>query len=454
MIPSSKNDMDKLAQMVSDGEADGGMDITEAIRRKLRIEEGWITKNGVHILIADGDDDIPDGKRFESGAYGGWISNKGEYAGKLGGAFEDHGEMARRLGFTTVKGFGAASDDALSKGHIRIVHPNDATVIYSAQKDDAVTKLIIAKSIAANPQLSKVTIDFHEPGTRKLNLTPEAATEWLKTGKERVDRYAFLHQEGWEIDDSLFESGEDGDCTWITKGGVHICIGGDGTIAKGPAGLVGKKLGDASEGHAKLKEIVSSLPDKVNASEHDAKSAAEKIAKDAPPEVQAFVSAVSDFTDGRYDALTALTEEINTKGEQGALKANLSDKYKADFMKAKILNDAVKIAPEKEVHVWRGLGLQEKNPTLESFVVGQDVEMKGVKSWSHEKSVAVDYAQKNGPVKYFFELDGKAKGVSIASISQVPSEQEFATQGRFHIEGIETTQAGTKIFHVKQIGTF
>jgi hypothetical protein len=36
-----------------------------------------------------------------------------------------------------------------------------------------------------------------------------------------------------------------GDCQWITKGGAHLCIGNDGSIAKGPKGLVGKNIKDA-----------------------------------------------------------------------------------------------------------------------------------------------------------------------------------------------------------------
>lgn len=257
----------------------------------------------------------------------------------------------------------------------------------------------------------------------------------------------------------------EGDCTWITKDGVHICIGGDGVITKGPAHLVGKKLN--AEDHSKLKEFISKLPDRV--SDPDKWSRSEFLDKNPvdDPNVQKFVKAVDGFTDGKYDTLTKVTEQLNKGDEQGALKlasTKTRDSYasaeqneeiaKTTLEHAKLINAAVKNADPRDVHVWRGIGADRKLDTFEALKAGDVMDIAGVKSFSWDKSVAVEYAQRNGQFYYFLEIQGPTKGVSIPSISQMPREQEFMSQGRFVIDSVETTSAATKIFKVHQKALF
>jgi hypothetical protein len=143
----------------------------------------------------------------------------------------------------------------------------------------------------------------------------------------------------------------------------------------------------------------------------------EEFVKTLPddPSIQKFVAATDGFTDGKYDALTTITEHLN-KGDEAAAKKVASD-TSTDFEQAKIINDAVKGADSKEVHLWRGLGVKEKIAGFENLKPGDDLDIAGVKSFSWDKAISFNYAAKNGPITYMLEVQGQAKGVSISSLS-------------------------------------
>jgi predicted ABC-type ATPase len=250
---------------------------------------------------------------------------------------------------------------------------------------------------------------------------------------------------------------------WITKNGIHIMIGADGVITKGPAGLVGKHI-SAIE-HPKLKEAIEKLPATVDADTWNREPFIRTLPDD--PEVQKFVKAVNWYTNGKYDVLTKVTENIN-KGDEAAAKkeavegtrdnhASEEDNQRVGqdfFEQAKVLNDSVKAYDSKNVYLHRGLGADQRIDEFENIKAGDALDLAGVKSFTSDKSVAVEFAQRHGGYHYMFELEGEAKAVPIASLSQLPREQEFITQGKFTVESVEAPSGATKIFKIKQKAIF
>jgi predicted ABC-type ATPase len=250
---------------------------------------------------------------------------------------------------------------------------------------------------------------------------------------------------------------------WITKNGIHIMIGADGVITKGPAGLVGKHI-SAIE-HPKLKETIEKLPANVNPDEWKREDFIKTLPDD--PEIHKFVKAVDWYTDGHYDTLTNITEQLNKGDEKAALEVaakGMQDEHassednqrvaKDAFDQAKLLNESVKAYDSKTIHIHRGLGADQRIDELENLKVGSIVDLAGVKSFTSDRAVAVEFAQRHGGYHYMFELEGEAKAVPIASLSQMTREQEFITQGKFSVESVETPSGATKIFHIKQQAIF
>lgn len=252
-----------------------------------------------------------------------------------------------------------------------------------------------------------------------------------------------------EVKARLFLQEEDGDVHWITTGdGRHIPIGGDS------GGGIRPNLGSAHPLTSTSKvstKNVETLANTLSDTHGRLGINADKIEN---PELKTFVKGIDEFTagaNGPYKTLSSVTEKLNMGDVAGAKSTAGNDET---FRKAEIINQAVKSSAAKQVHVWRGLGTNAPVKEIESLKPGDSLNIAGVKSFSHYRSVSVQYAKHNGNYNYFFEVRGEAKGISIAGLSRAPSEHEFITQGKFAVDSVRVVSQTTRVVRMHQVGVF
>jgi 8-oxo-dGTP pyrophosphatase MutT (NUDIX family) len=106
------------------------------------------------------------------------------------------------------------------------------------------------------------------------------------------------------------------------------------------------------------------------------------------------------------------------------------------------LVEHIRLAPERDVDVWRGLHAQDPIPALEKLAPGETLEVDRLASFSGDRTLALQFAERAPSLnhEYLFRLVGKAKGVALDALAD-RDQKEFVTDGVFQVEKVEREAA-------------